>query len=140
MNKNTDRIITEALDSADDFAIAGFVATIISTLPYKDDKEANISIIIGWLHGNGIYNPSIENKKRLCEEFSINDVRVCDVCGKISPKGYTIDNDKKFACSKECAINIYERYGYDGSIFERDLAACEKDGYGEVMDCFKIKL
>lgn len=141
MNKKIETIIREALEKADEFKIAGYVATVIATNPHRDNKDANIDIIINWLRGNELYKPTRNEKFFFCSTFSISGVRVCDACGEFFTEGFSIDNDNLYACSEACAIKVYENEGYDELAFRQDLKACESNMQsGEVMNYNRITL
>jgi len=118
MDKTIKEYIKEYLDSADEYSLAGFITLNLRILA-SDTKESNINIILDWIEGKTMFSPSIEDKRLLLLVFSMDNLRVCDECGEITNKGFKINDS--YACSRSCAISIYEKHGRDKTTFEKDL-------------------
>ena len=52
-----------------------------------------------------IYSPDVEVKEEFIEENEIENLRVCESCGKLITEGY-IYNDFETFCSDECFIDV----------------------------------
>jgi hypothetical protein len=61
-----------------------------------------------------IYSSDVEAQEQFIEDNEIDNLRVCQHCGKFIVEGYLYRDFETF-CSEECFVNEYGRKTYDES-------------------------
>lgn len=54
-------------------------------------------------------------------------LHICDVCGKFMTEGYILSGDFSYACSRECAIRLYQLVSKGVEIISEETAAALLD-------------
>ena len=89
----------------------------ITTNPIYSPEEfkAIYDIVSNYYDGDNIddfiYSPDTEAKEEFIEDNEIDNLRVCQYCGKFIIEGYLYRDFETF-CSEKCFINEYDRKTY----------------------------
>lgn len=59
--------------------------------------------------------------------FADYGLRICDICGKFMTEGYILGGDYDYACSRECAIRLYQLVSKGVEIISEETAAALLD-------------
>ena len=86
---------------------------------YTPDEFQAVYDIVTEYFGDGdieefINSPEVEAKEEFIEENEIENLRVCESCGKFITEGY-IYRDFETFCSDECFINMHGKQAFENA-------------------------
>jgi len=126
------RLIEDA-SRIDRYKLLGFIvsndpeyATVIEPLRGKYDISKDFA---EWL----LNTHNMDIRQDFIDDFGIEDLRVCHNCGEFLAEGYYLEGE--WACSYECAVQIYE--GYGTGKWELDAALEAAETYGQEDTYYK---
>ena len=103
------RIMSKPIYSIEEFkAIYDIIFDIVSD--YYDSDNIN----------EFIYSSDIDAKEQFIEENGIENLRVCQYCGKFIIEGYLYRDFEPY-CSEKCFISEYDKKTYNESIENDEL-------------------
>lgn len=93
-----------------------FKRSTIKPIYSSEEFEAICDIVSDYYDGDNIddfiNSPDAEAKEEFIEDNEIDNLRVCQHCGKFIVEGYLYRDFETF-CSEECFVNEYGRKTYD---------------------------